>query len=187
MDAIEEYRHDLQEKYDFGKSRLVSKKMMELYSFISVNDIGSLDELGDFAKVMYGKVYDIRYETRTYQDKVKEIDRILDLAGRYKANRPVYDAWYKISKPKKKQEYQKAHDGELRIYHMAERELKKLYPDMKIPVKELKKQRESYMMKAREASRNLEHYDKAAKQAYALKKQVYEAYINRKRSHEINL
>ncbi len=39
MDAIEEYRHDLQEKYDFGKSHLVSKKMLELYSFISVHDI----------------------------------------------------------------------------------------------------------------------------------------------------
>ena len=58
---------------------------------------------------------------------------------------------------------------------------------MKIPVKDLKKQRESYILKAREASRDLEHYDKAAKQAYALKKQVYEAHIKRKRTHEINL
>lgn len=180
MDAIEEYRHDLQEKYDFGKSRMVSKKMLELYSFISVSDIRSLDELGDFAKVMYDKVYGIRHETRAYQDKVKEIDRVLDLVSKYKANRPVYETWYKIPKPKKKQEYQNAHDGELRIYHMADRELRKIYPDMKIPVKELLRQRESYVLKAREASRNLEHYDKAAKQAYALKKQVYEAHRERK-------
>lgn len=63
---------------------------------------------------------------------------------------------------------------------MADRELRKIYPDMKIPVKELLRQRESYVLKAREASRNLEHYDKAAKQAYALKKQVYEAHRERK-------
>ena len=64
---------------------------------------------------------------------------------------------------------------------MADRELRKIYPDMKIPVKELLRQRESYMMKAREACRDLEHYNKAAKQAYALKKQVYDAHKERKK------
>ena len=71
--------------------------------------------------------------------KEKGVDEIIRMSEQYKETLPVYKEWYAISNPKKKADFETAHQGELMRFHMAERVLAKNYPDMRIPLKNLKK------------------------------------------------
>lgn len=179
-DAIEEYERALQGEYEYGRKRIVSKKMIDLYSFVSCNNIRDLDSLSDYSKIMYEKLDNIRHEARNWEEKVKGCDRILDLYEKMKHWEGVYKQWYGISDPKKKKAFVSEHEPQLNAYHMAKRELKKEYPDLKIPIRKLIQEREQYKEKARAVSSQLDHYKKAASQAYAYKKQIYDAHRERK-------
>ena len=180
FDAIEDYKKTIEAKYYDGKNKLKSKKMIELYTFILNNHITDIDSFRDYSKLMWDKVSETRQATRKVEDRISEIDSILRHFKQYKENRAVYKKWYEMPAGKKKNEFAEKYDGRLRIYHMAERELKKLFPDMKIPVKALMKEREELREKAIGLSHQLEHDKRAANQAYAFKKQIYEPHVKKK-------
>ena len=180
FDAIEDYKKTIEAKYYDGKNKLKSKKMIELYTFILNNHITDIDSFRDYSKLMWDKVSETRQATRKVEDRISEIDSILRHFKQYKENRAVYKKWYEMPAGKKKNEFAEKYDGRLRIYHMAERELKKLFPDMKIPVKALMKEREELREKAIGRSHQLEHDKRAANQAYAFKKQIYEPHVKKK-------
>lgn len=180
FDAIEDYKKTIEAKYYDGKNKLKSKKMIELYTFILNNHITDIDSFRDYSKLMWDKVSETRQAARKVEDRISEIDSILRHYDQYKENRAVYKKWYEMPAGKKKNEFAEKYDGRLRIYHMAERELKKLFPDMKVPVKSLMKEREELREKARGLSYQLEHDKRAANQAYAFKKQIYEPHVKKK-------
>ena len=180
FDAIEDYKKTIETKYYDGKNKLKSKKMIELYTFILNNHITDIDSFRDYSKLMWDKVSETRQAARKVEDRISEIDSILRHYDQYKENRAVYKKWYEMPAGKKKNEFAEKYDGRLRIYHMAERELKKMFPDMKIPVKSLMKEREELREKARGLSYQLEHDKRAANQAYAFKKQIYEPHVKKK-------
>lgn len=186
-EAIEEYKQTLQGEYKYGRNRIVSKKMLDLYSFISVNGIYDLDSLRDYSGIMYEKLGNIRHEVREWENKVKDCDRILGLYEKMKRWEDVYRQWYRISDPKKKKAFASEHESQLNIYHMARRELKRSFPDLKIPVKKIMKERAEYKEKVRAVSPKLEQYKKAASQAYAYEKQIHDAHKERKRVIERSL
>ena len=179
-DAVKEYETEIRQKYTYGHGLVASKKMLKLYEFINLNHISTLDDFKDYVGYMYGKVYDLRHDMRELNVKIAECDRILENVQTLKENTRYYNEWYKISDPKKKAAYKSKHDGELRRYHMAKRELEAKYPDLKIPIRKLIQEREQYKEKARAVSSQLDHYKKAASQAYAYKKQIYDAHRERK-------
>ena len=185
-EAIEEYRQALQGTYNYGRSRVVSKKMIDLYSFISCNDIWDLESLKDYSQVMYKEVAVIRAEVKKWEEKANACDRELKLVETMKRWSGVYNQWYRISDTNKKKAFYSEHEPQMNAYHMAKRELKKKYPDLKIPVNEIKRKREEYKDKALAAGSDLDHYKKAASQAYAIKKQVYDAHKERKQIKERN-
>ena len=67
---------------------------------------------------------------------------------------------------------------------MAKRELEAKYPDLKIPVKAIMRQRDEHKERYGRMSAQLSYYKKAAGQAYALQKQVRDAHIERKQKRE---
>ena len=178
-DAVKEYEADIRQKYTYGHGLVASKKMIRLYEFINMNHISSLDDFKDFTKTMYDRAYKLRHEMRDLNDKIKKCDDVLRYADHYKKYAPYYREWYKISNPKKKEAYYEAHREQLSLYHCAVRELKPTYPDMKIPVKAIMKKRDEYKAEYSRLSCRLPEYDKAAKQAFALQKQVADAHRER--------
>ena len=98
------------------------------------------------------------------------------MSMQYKETLPVYKEWYAISNSKKKAAFETAHQGELMRFHMAERVLKKNYPDMRIPVKALKKKSEELASVIKGISPELERVKEEARQAYKLKCRIADAY-----------
>lgn len=183
-DAVKEYETEIRQKYTYGHGLVASKKMLKLYEFINLNHISTLDDFKDYVGYMYGKVYDLRHDMRELDVKIAECDRILENVQTLKENTRYYNEWYKISNPKKKAAYKSQHDGELRRYHMAKRELEAKYPDLKIPVKAIMKQRDEYKARYGRMSAQLSEYKKAASQAYAFQKQVRDAHRERKQKRD---
>lgn len=70
------------------------------------------------------------------------------------------------------------------MYHIAERELKGAYPDMKIPVRDIAKKRDELKAKYSILATKLPDYKKAADQAYKFQKQIRDAHRERKLKKE---
>ena len=183
-DAIKEYETDIRQKYTYGHGIVASKKMIKLYEFISMNHISSLDDFKDFTKIMYDRAFKLRHEMRDLNDNINRCNDILRYAERYKKYTPYYKEWYKISNPKKKTAYYEAHRQELSLYHCAVRKLKGTYPDMKIPIKAIMKKRDEYKVEYGRLSYRLPEYDKTAKQAFALQKQIRDSHRERNQKRE---
>lgn len=184
MDAIGEYEKEIRKKYTYGRGIVATKKMLKVHEFIINNHISSLDDFKDFTRVMYDRLYKHRHEMIDLEKKIAVLNRVLERYETYKENAPYYKAWYKISDPKKKAAYKAKHDYELKMYHIAERELKGAYPDMKIPVRDITKKRDELKAKYSILATKLPDYKKAADQAYKFQKQLRDAHQERKQKRE---
>lgn len=182
--AIDEYEKEIRGKYTYGKGIVANKKMIKLYEFIISNNISNLEDFKDYTGLMYSRLRDLRHRMKELDAKKAECDHILKRLETLKENSGYYKSWYKITDPRKKAAYRAEHEYELKRYHAAERELKAKYPDMKIPVREIMRQRDKYMEEAGKLSKQLPDYKKAADQAYAFQKQIRDRYGKHKQSRE---
>lgn len=152
------------------------KMTAEVLVFVEKYHITKLDDFQGVVTNLYNQVATLRKEIRELQAEKKGVEEILRMYRQYKETLPVYKEWYAISNPKKKAAFEMAHEGELMRFHMAERVLKKNYPDMRIPVKALKKKSEELASAIKGISSELERVKEEAKQAYKLKCQIADAY-----------
>ena len=178
-DAIGEYEKEIRKKYTYGHGIVATKKMLKVHEFIINNHISNLNDFKDFTHVIYDRLYKHRHEMIDLEKKISALNKVLERYETYKENAPYYKVWYKISNPKKKAAYKAEHDYELKRYHVAERELKVIYPDMKIPVKELIKKRDELKTQYSKMAVKLPDYKKAADQAYKFQKQIADAHRER--------
>lgn len=151
------------------------KMTAETLAFVEKHHISKLDDFQSVVTNLYNRVASLRKEIRELQVEKKGVDEIIRMSQQYKETFPVYKEWYAISNPKKKAAFETAHEGELMRFHMAERVLKKNYPDMRIPVKGLKKKSEELASAIKGISPELERVKVEAKQAYKLKCQIADA------------
>ena len=148
----------------------------ETLAFVEKYHISKLDDFQGVVTNLYNRVASLRKEIRELQEEKKVVDEMLRMSQQYKETLPVYKEWYAISNPKKKAAFETAHEGELMKFHMAERVLAKNYPDMRIPVKALKKKSEELASAIKGISPELERVKEEAKQAYKLKCRIADAY-----------
>lgn len=152
------------------------KMTAETLAFVEKYHISKLDDFQNVVTNLYNRVASLRKEIRELQVEKKGVDEILRMSQQYKEMLPVYKEWYTISNPKKKADFETAHQGELMRFHMAERVLKKNYPDMRIPVKALKRKSEELASAIKGSSPELEKAKEEAKQAYKLKCRIADTY-----------
>ena len=152
------------------------KMTAEVLNFIEKNHITKLEDFQNTVTGLYEKVTTLRKEIRGLEAEKKGVEEILRMYTRYKGTLPVYKEWYAISNAKKKAAFETAHHGELTRFHMAERMLKKEYPDMRIPVKTLTRKTEELTSAIKAISPELEKAKKEASQAYKLKCQIADTY-----------
>ncbi len=157
-------------------TRTKVKMTAETLAFVEKYHISKLDDFQGVVANLYNRVASLRKEIRELQAEKKAVDEILRMSQQYKETLPVYKEWYTISNPKKKADFETAHQGELMRFHMAERVLKKNYPDMRIPVKALKRKSEELASAIKGSSPELERVKEEAKQAYILKCRIADAY-----------
>ena len=152
------------------------KMTAETLAFVEKYHISKLDDFQNVVTNLYNRVASLRKEVRELQAEKKVVDEILRMSQQYKETPSVYKEWYTISNPKKKADFETAHQGELMRFHMAERVLKKNYSDMRIPVKALKRKSEELASAIKGSSPELERVKEEAKQAYKLKCRIADAY-----------
>ena len=109
----------------------------EVLAFVEKYHITKLDDYQGVVTNLYSQVATLRKEIRELQAEKKGVEEMLRMYQQYKETLLVYKEWYAISNPKKKADFETAHQGELMRFHMVERVLKKNYPDMRIPVKDI--------------------------------------------------
>lgn len=152
------------------------KMTAETLAFVEKHHISKLDDFQGVVTNLYNRVASLRKEIRELQAEKKGVDEIIRMSEQYKETLPVYKEWYAISNPKRKAAFETAHQGELMRFHMAERVLKKNYPDMRIPAKALKRKSEEFASAIKGSSPELERVKEEAKQAYKLKCRIADAY-----------
>lgn len=154
----------------------------ETLAFVEKHHISKLDDFQNVVTNSYNQVATLRKEIRELQAEKKGVEEMLRMYQQYKETLLVYKEWYAISNPKKKADFETAHQGELMRFHMAERVLKKNYPDMRIPVKALKRKSEELASAIKGSSPELERVKEEAKQAYKLKCRIADAYKQTQRN-----
>lgn len=154
----------------------------ETLAFVEKYHISKLDDFQNVVTNLYNRVASLRKEICELQAEKKGVDEIIRMSEQYKEILPVYKEWYAISNPKKKADFETAHQGELMRFHMAERVLAKNYPDMRIPLKNLKKKSEELASVIKGISPELERVKEEAKQAYKLKCRIADAYKQTQRN-----
>lgn len=152
------------------------KMTAEVLAFVEKYHITKLDDFQTVVTNLYNRVASLRKEMRELQAEKKAVDEILRMSRQYKETLPVYKEWYAISNPKKKADFETAHQGELMRFHMAERVLAKNYPDMRIPVKKLQTKSEELALAIKGIAPELERAKEEAKQVYKLKCRIADAY-----------
>ena len=158
------------------------KMTAEVLAFVEKYHITKLDDFQGVVTNLYNQVATLRKEIRELQAEKKGVEEMLRMYQQYKETLLVYKEWYAISNPKKKADFETAHQGELMRFHMAERVLKKNYPDMRIPVKALKRKSEELASAIKGSSPELERVKEEAKQAYKLKCRIADAYKQTQRN-----
>lgn len=174
-DAVGEYEREIREKYAYGRGKVASRKILEVHEFIINNSVSNLDDFKNLTHVMYDRLSKHRREMIDLEKKISAFNKVLERYETYKENARFYKAWYGISDPKKKAAYKAEHDYELKRYHATERELKAIYPDMKIPLREITKKRDELKTRYGIMASQLPDYKKAADQAYKFQKQIADA------------
>ena len=77
----------------------------------------------------------INTSMKAKRDRLNELKELLRLVDLYRDTKPIYDEWKGIKWKGKRENFERQHEGELRTFHMARRELDKhRSPAGKIPV-----------------------------------------------------
>ena len=85
--------------------------------------IYSLEELQNHVNAAYEELADCRSKIKEVDQKLKALQNQMRYCEMYRNNLPIYEKLSSIKSPKKAEQFKNQHDGELRIFYMARREL----------------------------------------------------------------
>lgn len=138
-DAVQAYIDRVNDKY-YGVVR--PKKVAEMILYLQEHNIYSLEDFQKDVDLQYEKLNEVKDKLKGHETRSKAIDEIFRRYEQYKTNHPVYNKWKSINSKSKRLEFEETHRAELKLFHMARRILKEEYPELKIPINMLKKERE---------------------------------------------
>ena len=106
-------------------------------NYLLANHINTLSDLesrlDEYAKTTSG----LKASLADKEQRIKKLDRLVQLAGFYREGKPVYDKMNEIKWKKKREEYAAQHEKILDLFYMVRRELKPYLADgNKAPLKE---------------------------------------------------
>lgn len=99
------------------------KEQARLVNFLSERKIFSLEELQNHVTATYEELGECQSKIREVEQKLKVLQDQEKYYEMYRTNLPVYEKLSSIKSPKKAEQFKNQHDGELRIFYMARREL----------------------------------------------------------------
>lgn len=180
-DAVATYIDKVNAKY-YGVLR--PKKVAEVIFYLQEHNIHSLEDFKKDVDLQYEKLGNVRDKLKELETKAKDIDEVFRRYEQYKDNLPVYNKWKSIRSKDKRAEFEEAHRAELKMYHMTNRILMQRYPDKKIPVNILKRERESLRKEIDELYDDYHKAKEDANKAFRLQCEILEEKRSRERRQQ---
>nr|WP_325214180.1 MobQ family relaxase [uncultured Oscillibacter sp.] len=111
------------------------KSFAEAVNFLTERGISALEDLEAHIAVQSERTEAINTSMKAKRDRLNELKELLRLVDLYRDTKPVYDEWRGIKWKGKREDFERAHEGELRTFHVTRRKLNKYRsPAGKIPV-----------------------------------------------------
>ena len=111
-------------------------------SYLHTNNISTLSDLESRLDGYDKTASSLKSSLAAKEQRIKKLDRLVQLAEFYREGKPVYDKLNEIKWKKKRKEYAAQHERALDLYYMARRELKPYQTDgNKLPLKNWQKEK----------------------------------------------
>ena len=111
------------------------KDFAEAVNFLTEKGIVTLENLEAHIAAQGERAEAVNTSMKAKSARMNELKELLRLAALYRDTKPIYDEWKGIKWKGKREKFERAHEGELRTFHMARRKLDKhRSPAGKIPV-----------------------------------------------------
>ena len=94
-------------------------------SFLTEKGIVTLEDLEAHIAVQGERAEAINTSMKAKHERLNELKELLRLVDLYRDTKPIYDEWKGIKWKGKREDFERAHEGELRTFHMARRKLDK--------------------------------------------------------------
>ena len=158
-----------------SKARIANlKKLSETVNYLEAKHIYTADDLDAALHTMQGKIDTMKKSASGKQARIKEVDELLRMADYYKAGKPVADKLKTIRFEKSRQKYKAEHDGEMRLFYMAERKLKGQVVDGKLPAAAWRVEKARLETEYRELQQELTPLYAETKKLWAIHYNIYE-------------
>ncbi len=95
------------------------KDLTHLIAFVQGHKIGTLFELAEKSSQTKETLKIHKRELISKQNRIKELEELLNNYPRYKENKAVYLEWQSITNPKKKEKFYDKHYGEITLFKTA--------------------------------------------------------------------
>ena len=111
-------------------------------SYLHTNNISTLSDLESRLDGYDKTASSLKSSLAAKEQRIKKLDRLVQLADFYREGKPVYDKLNEIKWKKKREEYAAQHERALDLFYMARRELKPYQTDgNKLPLKNWQKEK----------------------------------------------
>ncbi len=99
------------------------KDFAEAVNFLTEKGIATLEDLEAHIAVQGERAEAINTSMKAKRDRLNELKELLRLVDLYRDTKPIYDEWKGIKWRGEREDFERAHEGELRTFHMARRKL----------------------------------------------------------------
>ena len=105
-------------------------------NYLHANNVSTLSDLESRLNGYAETASSLKSSLADKEQRIKKLDRLVQLAGFYREGKPVYGKLNEIKWKKKREEYAAQHERTLDLFYMARRELKLYLADgNKVPIK----------------------------------------------------
>ena len=101
------------------------KNFAEAVNYLTERGIVTLEDLEAHISAQGERAEAVNTSMKAKRDRVNELKELLRLVDLYRDTKPIYDEWKGIKWKGKREDFERAHEGELRTFHMTRRKLDK--------------------------------------------------------------
>ena len=107
---------------------------IDTFNYLQSKGISTLDDLKEAASEMGDNVDEMTQSIKEDEARMKELTDLIRYAENYRRIKPTYDEMNGIRWPKKREKFKQDHDGDLRLFYLARRELGEHVKGKSIPL-----------------------------------------------------
>ena len=119
------------------------QKFADTVSYLTEQKLFTVDDLEARVTSHNERMTALKEGMDSKQARMKELQDLLEQAGRYRELKPIHDQMNAIHRQGQREKFKAAHEGELRQFYMARRKLKDHFtPEGRLPLTKWRKERD---------------------------------------------